>query len=87
MFSKIKGLKGKLLNPAGKEVLAKSVLLALPTYPMTCVKIPRVSQFFWSGANNTRKIHCIGWGKLTDVKGKGTGLGFRDLEAFNLGSL
>ncbi|KAI8529069.1 hypothetical protein RHMOL_Rhmol12G0197000 [Rhododendron molle] len=40
VLSKIKGWKGELLNPAGKEVLAKSVLLALPTCAMAYVKIP-----------------------------------------------
>lgn len=40
MLSKIKGWKGELLKPAGKEVIAKSVLLVLPTCAMACVKIP-----------------------------------------------
>lgn len=35
------------------------------------------------GAEDSRKIHWLNWGRLTEVKGKG-GLGFRDLEAFNL---
>lgn len=62
---------------------------------MSCVKIPLglckslcsvVAKFFWNGVDEKRKIHWMKWGKLSEVKGKG-GLGFRDLEAFNLAML
>ena len=33
-----------------------------------------------------RKMHWLGWGKLSEVKQNG-GLGFRDLENFNLAFL
>lgn len=90
VLKRIKGWVGQNVNLAGKEVLANSVLLTLPIYIMACVKIPAslckslnsaVANFFWNGSDNTRKIHWLRWGKLTEVKGKG-GLGFRDLEAF-----
>lgn len=45
-----------------------------------------VAKFFWNGVDEKRKIHWMKWGKLSEVKGKG-GLGFRDLEAFNLAML
>lgn len=45
-----------------------------------------IANFFWNGDDENRKIHWLSWDKMTEVKGKG-GLGFRDLEAFNLAML
>ncbi|KAL3536252.1 hypothetical protein ACH5RR_004713 [Cinchona calisaya] len=38
---KINGWKGKLLSSAGKEVLLKSVAMALPSYVMSVFKLPK----------------------------------------------
>lgn len=40
VISRIKGWKGRFTNPAGREVLIKSILLTMPTYAMTCIKLP-----------------------------------------------
>ncbi|XP_027102976.1 uncharacterized protein [Coffea arabica] len=42
MKDKLQGWKRNLLSPAGKETLIKSVAMALPTYTMSCFKIPKV---------------------------------------------
>ena len=39
--SKIQGWKQKTLNQGGKEVLIKLVLMVMPTYIMTCFKLPK----------------------------------------------
>ena len=41
VWSKIKGWKEKLLSQAGREVLIKSVLQAMPTFTMGCFKLPK----------------------------------------------
>ena len=40
VWQKIQGWEGKLLSQAGREVLIKSVIQAIPTYTMECFKIP-----------------------------------------------
>ncbi|XP_023871998.2 uncharacterized protein LOC111984613 [Quercus suber] len=88
---KLSGWKEKLLSPAGKEVLIKAVAKAVPTYTMSCFKIPNsicdeltsmVSQFWWGQKKEERKMAWLSWDKLCLPKDKG-GMGFRDLKAFN----
>ena len=40
VWRNIQGWEGKLLSQAGREVLIKSVIQAIPTYTMGCFKIP-----------------------------------------------
>lgn len=80
---------------AGKEVLLKSVAQAVPTYSMTCFKLPRglyehfptmmMRKFWWSKARN-RKTTWVLWDVMTRPKFDG-GIGFRDMEPFNLALL
>ena len=42
VWRKLQGWKEKLLSQAGREVLIKSVIQAIPTYTMSCFKLPRV---------------------------------------------
>lgn len=90
-IKKIQNWKTKLLNQAGKEVLLKSVALALPVYSMSCFRLPKgicsdisrqIAQFWWRNSEKDKQIHWCSWEKMTTDKAKG-GLGFKDLEAFN----
>ncbi|XP_021834215.1 uncharacterized protein LOC110774005 [Prunus avium] len=92
---RVQGWKSQLLNPAGKEVLIKAVALAVPTYPMSCFRFPAttckqfngiLSNFWWSNGDTKAHIHWKRWELLCLSKDKG-GLGFRDLENFNLSLL
>ncbi|XP_071922616.1 uncharacterized mitochondrial protein AtMg00310-like [Coffea arabica] len=91
IINKLKGWKNKMLSSAGKEVLIKSVIQAMPNYAMACFKLPKglckeickcIANFWWGREEQDRKVHWLSWKRLSEVKGKG-GLGFRDLEAFN----
>nr|XP_027088553.1 uncharacterized protein LOC113709907 [Coffea arabica] len=92
---KIQGWKGKLLSQAGKEVLLKSVVMAMLAYAMSVFKPPKglckelnsiMANYWWGSKRNKRKIHWMSWNKLTETKAKG-GLRFRDLKDFNMALL
>eukprot|EP00253_Pinus_taeda_P009631 PITA_09631 len=81
----------RVLNIAGRIVLAKSVLQAIPIYPLSimaapvgvCAKIRKIIQkFIWSGSDQKKKWALVSWSQLTERKEKG-GLGLRDLETLN----
>nr|XP_027096090.1 uncharacterized protein LOC113715987 [Coffea arabica] len=80
----------KKLSQAGKEVLLKAITMAMPTYAMSCFKLPvklckdihALMAKFWWGDNEKRKVHWCSWKKMAAGKNRG-GLGFKDLQAFN----
>jgi len=83
----------KFLSTAGKATMLKSVLAAMPTYTMSCFKIPgspskriqsALTRFWWDSSAEKHKMCWISWQKLTQPKGVG-GLGFRDITCFNDG--
>ena len=72
------------MSKAGKEVLIKSVLQAIPSYSMSCFHIPgyivddikaMISNFWWGGNEEKRKIHWSSWSKMARAKENGS-LGF-----------
>ncbi|XP_060964627.1 uncharacterized protein LOC133033648 [Cannabis sativa] len=84
----------KFLSRAGKEVLIKAVVQALPAYTMNLFLLPMgichqlesdVSRFWWK-SSNSKGIHWLSWVKLTNHKVQG-GMGFRDFRDFNLSLL
>ena len=85
---KIAGWKGKLLSPAGREILIKAVAQATPTYTMNCFKIPDslCNELNSLISNFWRKLAWISWEKMCKPKVDG-GMGFKDLRAFNLALL
>lgn len=92
---KLAGWKEKMLSKAGKEVLIKVVAFAIPTYTMSCFKLPNslcdeitsmIRNFWWGQRHEERKIPWISWENLCEPKGDG-GLGFKNLKLFNLALL
>ena len=88
---RLKKWKNKLLSAAGKEVMLKSVAMAMPTYTMSCFKMPKkickeinavMANYWWGEANGRNKMHWRSWNKMS-LGRKDGGLGFLDLEAFN----
>ncbi|XP_010462630.1 PREDICTED: uncharacterized protein LOC104743220 [Camelina sativa] len=81
----------RTLSEAGKQVLLKSVLSSMPSYAMTCFKLPGslckriqsvLTRFWWDDKPDKQKMSWVAWTKLTRPKNAG-GLGFRDMERFN----
>ena len=91
MWKKLQGWKENLLSQAGKEVLIKSIIQAIPTYTMNCFKLPRglikelevlIRKFWWGYSGESRKVHWVKWERLCEDKEVG-GLGFKEIEKFN----
>lgn len=89
--SRLNGWFAKILSQGSKEILLKSIGLALPIYTMTCFKLPKdmckklvsaMTEFWWSSGNNQKKIPWVAWKKLCRKKDEG-GLGFHDIGLFN----
>ena len=93
--NKLSGWKEKLLSNAGKEILIKSIAQAIPSYIMSCFKLPDalrddptslVRRFWWGQQDSPSKMAWLSWDKMCAPKEEG-GMGFRDLKAFNIALL
>ena len=92
---KLSGWKEKLLSIGGREILIKAVAQAIPTYTMSCFLLPKslcdeiegmMRKFWWGQREQESRIAWINWKKLCKSKLEG-GMGFRNLQAFNLAML
>ena len=92
---KLSGWKEKMLSMGGKEILIKAVTQAIPTYTMSCFQLPKgpcedlermERNFWWGQKDQEAKMAIVSWGKMCKPKAQG-GLGFRNLQAFNLAML
>uniref|UniRef100_A0A2N9F0V7 non-specific serine/threonine protein kinase n=1 Tax=Fagus sylvatica TaxID=28930 RepID=A0A2N9F0V7_FAGSY len=92
---KLSGWKEKKLSKAGREILIKAVAQAIPSYTMSCFKLPKswcddlqrmVARFWWGQQSSERKLHWVNWTSLCRAKKEG-GLGFRNLHRFNIALL
>jgi hypothetical protein len=92
IWKRINSWRGRSLSRAGKEVMIKSVLQAIPSYVMSVYLIPdstikdieRMMNSFWGGGGaNNKGIRWFAWDRMIQPKAQG-GMGFRDLHAFNL---
>ena len=95
IWERINRWKEKFLSQARKEVLLKAIVQAIPTYTMSVFQLPKklctdinsmMSKFWWGHKGNDATIAWMSWEKLGRTKAKG-GLGYRDLENFNLALL
>ncbi|KAK9707275.1 hypothetical protein RND81_07G185700 [Saponaria officinalis] len=95
IWKKMKRWKEKYLSFAGREILIKAVVQAIPTYHMGLFKLPEtlcteinggMAKFWWGHNDDERHIFWVAWNKLCKSK-VDEGLGFRHLEAFNLAML
>ncbi|KAL5546351.1 hypothetical protein UlMin_006038 [Ulmus minor] len=70
VWNKVKGWNSSLFSQAGKEILIKAVLQAIPSYAMSCFKMPKtlikdihrlISRFWWGSNAGQKKIHWAKW--------------------------
>jgi hypothetical protein len=85
MQNKLAAWKAKNLSFAGRVTLAKSVMEAIPIYPMMTTNIPQSvlheiqrlqRSFIWGDSSEGRKYHAVKWHVITQPKNLG-GLGLR----------
>ncbi|KAL0430792.1 UNVERIFIED_CONTAM: putative mitochondrial protein [Sesamum radiatum] len=90
IWRKVSSWSEKQLSQAGREVLIKAVVQAIPMYSMSVFRIPdgllheiesMIAKFWWNSVEN-RRIYWLSWDQLCTSKFRG-GLGLRDLRAFN----
>ena len=92
---RLAGWKANLLSFAGRLVLTQAVTTTIPNYAMQCSALPakitsnldRLSRnFFWGSSDNKKKLHLVGWSKVTRPKKEG-GLGIQAARAKNIALL
>jgi hypothetical protein len=88
-------IKSYITIQAGREILIKAVVQAIPTYSMSVFRLPKklcsslnsmITRFWWGHSNEAKHISWMSWGRLGKSK-LHRGMGFRDLEAFNVALL
>ena len=92
---KFSGWKEKFLLGGRTEVLIKAVAQAISTYTMSCFQLPKglcdeiegiMRRFWWGQRQKESKIAWVNWKTMCKSKLRG-GMGFRNLQAFNLAML
>ncbi|KAL9671576.1 hypothetical protein QQ045_009146 [Rhodiola kirilowii] len=90
-WTRLHGWKEKCLSWAGKEILIKSILQAVPVFIMSCFKlhvalckrlVSIVFSFWWGSCDGKKRICWVRRDLLTERKVDG-GMGFKCLELFN----
>ena len=65
---RLQGWKERLLSKVGRAILIKTVTQAIPTYTMSCFRLPKtwcdginslVSKYWWGQKADEHKIHWI----------------------------
>ena len=95
MQGRLAGWKANLLSFVGRLVLTQDVTSTIPNYAMQCIALPakvltnvdRLScDFLWGSSKNKKKLHLVGWNKITKPKKEG-GLGIQTAKAKNIALL
>ena len=95
VWSKLQGLKEKLLSQTVREIFLKAMVQAIPTFAMSCFKLPLglcdkiealIIKFWWGQKGEQRKIHWKKCEILCKPKSEG-GMGFKALAKFNEATL
>ncbi|KAK9195743.1 hypothetical protein WN943_003868 [Citrus x changshan-huyou] len=96
LWQRLQGWSTRMLLRAGKEILLKTVALALPNYAMSIYLLPKelcreleglMNSFWWRNNHSSGKgINWVKWEYLCNPKGCG-GLGFKQLHLFNIAML
>ncbi|CAN6554841.1 unnamed protein product [Malus baccata var. baccata] len=93
--ARMSGWAEQYLSQAGKEILVKTIAMALPNFAMSCFKLPigvcrdverAIRNYCWRGNEQRKGIHWISWDRLMKQK-KAGGLGFKDIQCVNLAFL
>ena len=80
VMHKLSGWKAKFLSFAGRAVLIKSVMSAIPNHIMQgmalpshiCDKLDKLNRdFLWGSTSEKRKLHLVGWSKIVRPKEDG----------------
>jgi hypothetical protein len=88
-------VEGEILVLSREGVLLKAVVQAIPTYSMSVFKLPKslckqlnsiMSNFWWHHNRESMGVTWMSWKWMGLAKQLG-GMGFRDLEVFNLALL
>ena len=87
----LQGWYAKTLSMETKEVLIKSVALALPMYAMSVFQLPKdlcaritstIVEYWWCSGDKKMKIPWVVWQHLCKPKDQGR-MGFHDIGRFN----
>jgi hypothetical protein len=91
VWKRLQDWKLKFLSQAGKEVLLKAVIQAIPTFCMSVFLFPKalcseinslMQKFWWCKPNGEPRVHWMNWRNMGTRKKEG-GMGFRDFRSFN----
>jgi hypothetical protein len=91
VWKRLQDWKLKLLSQAGKEILLKAVIQAIPTYCMSVFLLPRalcveinsqMRKFWWGNQDKNSRVSWMSWERMGLSKEVG-GMGFRDFTSFN----
>jgi hypothetical protein len=91
VWKRLQDWKLQFLSQAGKEILLKAVIQAIPSYCLSIFLLPKslcsnitshMRRFWWGHQENEQKINWMSWEKMGLGKASG-GMGFRDLNCFN----
>jgi hypothetical protein len=91
VWNRLQDWKLSFLSQAGKEVLLKVVIQAIPSYSMTVFLLPKalrleinslMQKFWWGHQKKKSSIPWMSWSRMGLLKSRG-GMGFRDLHFFN----